>query len=824
MKRHRNRAASLHLPILASVLGVVLILGLYTTFLLHKGEPGENGENGAPQTTLSSGQDNPAALPETEAGHPVPDNTAGVSHGPFVGYVADAQTPWIELYTEIDGTYVGQIPYAIFHDWIATDRSREGWTPGWEPSYIHFYYAEFGNFRWAAAHLTDTTMGNGRKNVATSSDGGETWDVGSTQDDYGGNHVVGMGFLSERLAFMSFDPQHEYDSKDGVVISRTTDGGESWERLQIGTPDILAAYEYQSLIPGIPFQVDGAILYPVTLGYGEENKVYLISYDSGNSWVWSLEDEINRLAKFVPPFYDRASGKEYLVAAVYGEGGVSADAAQISPLAGAGDGAAYVTYGEVGEGPGDFCRYYTYRVTCENGVLTSVGEAETVTRETVLEKGNPYRGTLDGEYRCEARGKDRLMYRFVKIAGDTVWLSSYVSGTGNGGTFSGTYTYDPDTGRLQAKLRQEYVDNAGNARVGEARSVSGKLYEYGGRLHFLYESGEAETLSPDDPLPLTFALPAGVGERKGFSVRTIPVPGGMDMTLSVPDEWRWDGTFFTQFGVRNSGPYPDAKRIHLYHAYITLARFEAGLEEANTHGGRVYQLDAPITGVTGSGLSYTGYFGDEKLLEGETSRRYLFYIPVDGSAYVLEIWQRLEYDGENFFADAAEVILESLRVADTEKNKVIRAYHEATDAASWFRVASLLEYGSSAPLDVSDSFEENGIRYFRVPHTASYSAFVHRLRGLFSRTLTEKLLAYNGPMYTERDGKLYGKLGLRGTNIRMGAEDYAVVKISDTRYDLTVTVEVLGDDMESIAGYKTFVFPYEYTDGGWVFTSFPEIR
>ena len=108
------------------------------------------------------------------------------SHGPFIGYVANNETSWIDLYTEKNGAYVGRIPYKIFHDWIATDRNSEGWQPGWEPDYIHYYYAEFGDFRWAAAHLTSTVMGSGRKTIATSTDGGQTWSFGSTMDDYGG--------------------------------------------------------------------------------------------------------------------------------------------------------------------------------------------------------------------------------------------------------------------------------------------------------------------------------------------------------------------------------------------------------------------------------------------------------------------------------------------------------------------------------------------------------------------------------------------------------------------------------------------------------------
>ncbi|MBQ7940685.1 MAG: hypothetical protein IJ281_09975 [Clostridia bacterium] len=209
------------------------------------------------------------------------------TQGPFVGYVADKTTPWIDLYTEKNGTYVGRIPYEIFHDWIATDRDKDTWTPGWMGEYVCFYYAEFGDFRWAAAHLRDTVLGSGRKNVATSADGGKTWNIGSTRDDYGGNHVVGMGFATDKIAFISYDPYNEHDGADGPVISRTTDGGKTWKLLDVPVPDSLGG---QKLISGIPFYDGDLLRYPVWLnpshGTKEGEVMYLISRDKGLTWEW----------------------------------------------------------------------------------------------------------------------------------------------------------------------------------------------------------------------------------------------------------------------------------------------------------------------------------------------------------------------------------------------------------------------------------------------------------------------------------------------------------------------------------------------------------
>lgn len=222
---------------------------------------------------------------ETSSG--VENGSSDYGQGPFIGYVADKESPWIQLYTEKNGTLVGSIPYGIFWDWPATDRESEAWEPGWDQEYLCYYYDEFGDFRWAAVHLRNTVLGVGRKNVATSTDGGETWSFGSSGDHYGGNHVVGMGFASDKIAFMSFDPYKESDGADGPVISRTVDGGKTWALMEITVPDSLKG---KKLISGSPFYDGDLLRYPVWLeaSYGEKEgePMYLISRDRGLTWEW----------------------------------------------------------------------------------------------------------------------------------------------------------------------------------------------------------------------------------------------------------------------------------------------------------------------------------------------------------------------------------------------------------------------------------------------------------------------------------------------------------------------------------------------------------
>ncbi|MBR4000265.1 MAG: exo-alpha-sialidase, partial [Clostridia bacterium] len=221
------------------------------------------------------------------------NSVVNYGHGPFIGYVNDKESPWIDLYTELNGTYVGRIPYEIFNGWPATDRNSEGWTPGWEPEYLKYYYAEFDDFRWAAVHLEGTVLGSGRVNVATSSDGGKTWTCGNYTDDYGGNHVTGIGFESAKIAVMCFDSMYEHDlfAEEGmtlpVVLSRTEDGGKTWKRMEIAVPDGWGNYQTRPSVPVFdsPSGRIPVTRYDKTTGT-EVDTVYLVTSIAGLTWEW----------------------------------------------------------------------------------------------------------------------------------------------------------------------------------------------------------------------------------------------------------------------------------------------------------------------------------------------------------------------------------------------------------------------------------------------------------------------------------------------------------------------------------------------------------
>lgn len=164
--------------------------------------------------------------------------------------------------------------------------------------------------------------------------------------------------------------------------------------------------------------------------------------------------------------------------------------------------------------------------------------------------------------------------------------------------------------------------------------------------------------------------------------------------------------------------------------------------------------------------------------------------------------------------------------AQPSEEDILAEYAKAQEAAGWFRV-------STAPLDYEDMTEVNGMPYHRIRGFETYDDFTAHLGSLFGDALLDGWLDADAemPMYVNVDGKVYGLDMARGTDIGKGEEAYEVIRRSGTEYILRVTVELLDygipDNMEAtgeVVGYETHDFPYEYVDGDWVFTDFPEIR
>lgn len=197
----------------------------------------------------------------------------------LIGYVADSQTPWIELYESTDSKEpLAKIPYDLIAALPGCDRKSEAFPFGYLDS-ITFYYGEIGTFRWCVAALPPAA-GTGAANVCTSQDSGETWEISDPNALYTGT-VIGAGFASETVGFISY--RCFFDN--GPEIARTLDGGKTWARLELDIPAEYAQYNMQPQTPTFSGN-DGS--YPVILldKDGNDRTTTLHTHDGGMTWTW----------------------------------------------------------------------------------------------------------------------------------------------------------------------------------------------------------------------------------------------------------------------------------------------------------------------------------------------------------------------------------------------------------------------------------------------------------------------------------------------------------------------------------------------------------
>lgn len=197
----------------------------------------------------------------------------------LIGFVADSQTPWIELYESTDSKEpLAKIPYDLIAALPGCDRKSEAFTFGFLDS-TTFYYGEIGAFCWCVAALPPAA-GTGAANVCTSPDSGETWEISDPNALYTGT-VIGAGFASETVGFISY----RYFFDDGPEIARTLDGGKTWTRLELDIPAEYAQYNMQPQNPTFSGN-DGS--YPIILlgKDGNDRTTTLQTHDGGMTWTW----------------------------------------------------------------------------------------------------------------------------------------------------------------------------------------------------------------------------------------------------------------------------------------------------------------------------------------------------------------------------------------------------------------------------------------------------------------------------------------------------------------------------------------------------------
>ena len=207
------------------------------------------------------------------------DKAAEEKVSPFVGYVKDGTIDTFDVYTEKGGTYIISLPMLLFDDFPASDYMEPGWMN------VDVYCGTIDDFTWAVV-CTGPSLGSGNANVCTSTDGGVTWWVGDKFAMYPGT-VTGAGFASSEVGFMSY----RYFTDQGPEISRTLNGGKTWERMMVDIPNYMNEYCFTPLSP--TFQEEYG-RYPIEL-YSDANftsVLYLTTEDGGLTWQWVEQDEL----------------------------------------------------------------------------------------------------------------------------------------------------------------------------------------------------------------------------------------------------------------------------------------------------------------------------------------------------------------------------------------------------------------------------------------------------------------------------------------------------------------------------------------------------
>lgn len=161
---------------------------------------------------------------------------------------------------------------------------------------------------------------------------------------------------------------------------------------------------------------------------------------------------------------------------------------------------------------------------------------------------------------------------------------------------------------------------------------------------------------------------------------------------------------------------------------------------------------------------------------------------------------------------------------------VLAAYDEAAQLYDWFDLAPM-------PLDESDSVREGENTYFRVldEDITSTKELRSRLERVFTSELAEEIFNKVPDQYRDFDGKLYAIPGGRGTNIYLLDKTVQAERISEDRWEVTLTFWADYEDARmvpepetgvsasyptAVAGYSTTCIHYERTSEGWRFTSF----
>lgn len=148
--------------------------------------------------------------------------------------------------------------------------------------------------------------------------------------------------------------------------------------------------------------------------------------------------------------------------------------------------------------------------------------------------------------------------------------------------------------------------------------------------------------------------------------------------------------------------------------------------------------------------------------------------------------------------------------------EVLAAYERARRVYGWFDLAPLPTSGESVHL--------NSRTYYRVAMEGVGDLEDLRacLRGVFSRELTDFLLDGKSAriQYRDIDGVLFVSGDSREPDAGKGQALVEAEQQEEAVWFVNVTVDLLGEDRETVVGLESWSFPYAFEDDRWVFTDF----
>lgn len=231
------------------------------------------------------------------------------------------------------------------------------------------------------------------------------------------------------------------------------------------------------------------------------------------------------------------------------------------------------------------------------------------------------------------------------------------------------------------------------------------------------------------------------------------IDGGEDFDISIDIPtycYRYNGVYVEP--KENANSDDDISRVVLSSYPHYLEEFDKRVQTRYT---KEIKVNTPVTVEADNGSPIFGYYGDKET-NGTTTRLYVFYISTGyiGKAYALHLWQRLEFDGENYFDNVIVPIVKSVKFPENSKaisdvGTAIEIYerHDLKVRLPYFRYTEGT-YLSAVSYINPDKLEENEIASFYQTYMMEeglghlYSIIRHTATEAFDSMSYEKAVEY----------------------------------------------------------------------------------